>query len=34
MMLWALPAALEGKSIAEACQPGGLVRRVLDAAKE
>ena len=34
MMLWALPAALEGKNIAEACQPGGLVRRVLDAARE
>ena len=33
MMLWALPAALEGKDIATFCAPGGLVDRVLEAAK-
>ncbi|MGH9505068.1 MAG: GH116 family glycosyl hydrolase, partial [Terriglobales bacterium] len=33
MMLWALPAALEGKDIASFCAPGGLVDRVVKAAK-
>ena len=32
MMLWALPAALEGKDISGACAPGGLVDRVIKAA--
>jgi uncharacterized protein (DUF608 family) len=34
MMLWALPAALEGKDIAAFCAKGGLVDRVLAAARE
>jgi uncharacterized protein (DUF608 family) len=33
MMLWALPAAVEGKGIAEFCASGGLVDRVLQAAR-
>ena len=33
MMLWALPAALEGKDITSFCAEGGLVDRVLRAAK-
>ena len=33
MMLWAVPAAMEGKDIAAFCAPGGLVDRVLQAAK-
>jgi len=32
MMLWAVPAALEGKDIAGFCAPGGLVDRALRAA--
>jgi uncharacterized protein (DUF608 family) len=32
MMLWAVPAALEGKDIAGFCAPGGLVDRILRAA--
>ena len=32
MMLWALPAALEGKDIATFCAEGGLVDRILKAA--
>jgi uncharacterized protein (DUF608 family) len=32
MMLWALPAALESKGIAEFCARGGLVDRILSAA--
>ena len=31
MMLWALPAALEGKDLRALCAPGGLVDRVLRA---
>ncbi len=34
MMLWAIPAALEGKDIAAACAPGGLVDRVIQAARK
>jgi hypothetical protein len=34
MMLWAMPAALEGKDIAAACAPGGLVDRVIQAARK
>jgi hypothetical protein len=34
MMLWAIPAALEGKVIAAACSPGGLVVRVIQAARK
>lgn len=34
MMLWAIPAALEGKDIAAACAPGSLVDRVIQAAKK
>jgi uncharacterized protein (DUF608 family) len=33
MMLWAVPAALEGKDIAAFCAPGGIVDRALQAAK-
>lgn len=33
MMLWAVPAAIEGQDLAGPCQPGGLVDRVLKAAK-
>jgi len=33
MMLWAVPAALEGKDIAAFCATGGLVDRVMRAAK-
>jgi len=32
MMLWALPAAAEGKDIAAFCAPGGLVDRMIQAA--
>jgi uncharacterized protein (DUF608 family) len=31
MMLWSLPAALEGADLSAPCQPGGLVDRVLQA---
>jgi hypothetical protein len=34
MMLWAVPAALEGKDIAAFCASGGLVDRVMRAAKQ
>jgi uncharacterized protein (DUF608 family) len=34
MMLWALPAAVEGKDIAAFCAPGGLVDRIIQAAKK
>jgi uncharacterized protein (DUF608 family) len=34
MMLWAVPAALEGKDIAGFCAPGGLVDRALRAAAD
>ena len=34
MMLWAIPAALEGKDIAAACAPGSLVDRVIQAARK
>jgi hypothetical protein len=33
LMLWGVPAALEGKDIAAFCAPGGLVDRILQAAK-
>ena len=33
MMLWAVPAAVEGKDITAFCAPGGLVDRVIQAAK-
>ena len=33
MMLWALPAALEGEDVSAPCRPGGLVDRVLRAAR-
>jgi uncharacterized protein (DUF608 family) len=32
MMLWVVPAALEGKDLAQFCAPGGLVDRILRAA--
>ena len=32
MMLWALPAALEGQTVDEPCRPGGLVARMIEAA--
>jgi len=34
MILWAVPAAIDGQSIAEFCAPGGLVDRVLKAGSE
>ena len=33
MMLWALPAALEGQDLSGPCRPGGLVSRILEAGK-
>ena len=33
MMLWSLPAAIEGRSLEHPCRPGGLVDRVIRAAK-
>ncbi len=33
MMLWSLPAAVEGKSLEAPCRPGGLVERMLKAAR-
>lgn len=33
LMLWALPAAIDGQSLDHACLPGGLVDRVIRAAK-
>lgn len=32
MILWSLPAALEGKDLSAPCRPGGLVERILRAA--
>ncbi len=34
MMLWSLPAAMEGRSVDAPCQPGGLVDRILQAGKD
>ena len=34
MMLWSLPAAMEGKSLDAVCRPGGLVDRMIKAAAE
>jgi uncharacterized protein (DUF608 family) len=34
MMLWALPAAVEGRDLGGPCAPGGLAERVLEAAKK
>jgi uncharacterized protein (DUF608 family) len=34
MMLWAVPAAAEGKAIADFCAPGGLVDRIIRAASK
>jgi hypothetical protein len=33
MMLWALPAALEGVNLAQFCAPGSLVDRVIQAGR-
>ena len=33
LMLWALPAAMEGKDIAAFCAPNGLVDRIIQAAR-
>jgi len=33
MMLWSLPAAIEGKDLSAPTQPGGLVDRILKAAR-
>jgi uncharacterized protein (DUF608 family) len=33
MMLWSLPAAMDGEDLAAPCKPGGLVDRMLQAAK-
>ena len=32
MMLWSLPAAMQGEDLSEPCSPGGLIDRVLRAA--
>jgi uncharacterized protein (DUF608 family) len=34
MMLWALPAAIEKKGLAQACQQGGLIDRVIKAGQK
>jgi hypothetical protein len=34
LMLWALPAAIEGRDLARACCQEGLVERVLKAGKK
>ncbi len=34
LMLWSLPAALEGKDLSAPCAPGGLVDRVIQMAKK
>jgi hypothetical protein len=34
MILWAIPAAVENKGIAEFCASGGLVDRILRAGAE
>jgi non-lysosomal glucosylceramidase len=34
LMLWSLPAALEGKDIAAFCAPGGLIDRIVQAGKK
>jgi hypothetical protein len=33
MMLWSLPAALAGQAVDGPCEPGGLVDRVIKAAR-
>jgi len=33
LMLWAVPAAAEGKDLTAFCAPGGLVDRMIAAAK-
>lgn len=33
MLLWALPAAMEGKDLRSPCEPGGLVERIIEAGK-
>ena len=33
MMLWAVPAALKGERLAAPCKKGGLVDRIIQAAK-
>jgi len=34
MMLWSLPAAIQGQDVSAPCKPGGLVDRILQAAKK
>ena len=34
MMLWSVPAAIEGKDLRGPCERGGLVDRILRAARE
>jgi len=34
MMLWALPAGIEGKDVASTCAPKGLIDRVITAGKK
>ena len=34
MMLWAMPAAMEGKDMRALCAEGGLVDQVIQAGKE
>ena len=34
LMLWALPAAIDGKSLDDPCKPGGLVDWILQAGKQ
>jgi uncharacterized protein (DUF608 family) len=33
MMLWALPAAVNGEDLKTSCQPGGLITRMIEAGK-
>jgi len=33
MMLWAMPAAIEGQDIRESVAPGGLIDRMMEAGK-
>ena len=34
MLLWAIPAAMEGEDLSGPCQPGGLVDRMIQAGRE
>ena len=34
LMLWSLPAAMEGDDLSGPCRPGGLVDRIIQAGRE